>query len=62
MTKAQAGSLGGRSTLARHGVEHMRAIGKRGAATLWRRYSLLPYELSKYALVSRETGQIRAVR
>jgi hypothetical protein len=34
MSKAEAGRLGGRATFNRHGVEHMRAIGKRGFAAL----------------------------
>lgn len=62
MNKSEAGRLGGKSTVARYGPEHMRAIGKKGAATLWRRYALYPFELSKYALVDRESGQIRAIR
>lgn len=34
---AAAGRKGGRSTVARYGVEHMRAIGKRGFAALARK-------------------------
>jgi hypothetical protein len=62
MTRREAGSLGGRATVARHGRQYMAAIGARGAATLWRRYAILPYELSKYALVDRETGKVKAIR
>lgn len=62
MTKREAGALGGLATVAKHGRQHMAAIGRRGAETLWRRYSLLPYQLSKYALVDRESGQIKAIR
>jgi len=62
MTKAQAGSLGGKTTVARYGPDYMRTIGKKGAQTLWRRYALYPFELSKYAMVDRATGQIVAIR
>lgn len=37
MTKREAGRLGGRATVARHGTEHMRAIGKHGFLGLARR-------------------------
>jgi hypothetical protein len=37
LSKAKAGRVGGRATLARHGVEHFRAIGKLGFAALARR-------------------------
>jgi hypothetical protein len=60
--KQKAGRLGGLATVARHGRPYMAAIGRRGAAALWRRYALLPYELSKYALVDRETGKVKAIR
>lgn len=60
--KRRAGRLGGLATITRYGREHMAEIGRRGAAVLWRRYRLLPYELSRYALVDRESGEIRAIR
>ena len=60
--KRRAGAMGGRATLAKYGREYMQAIGRRGAAALWRRYALYPYELSKYALVDRATGKIQAIR
>lgn len=60
MSKAQAGQLGGLATVRRYGPEYMRAIGKRGAAELHRRYHIWPYQLSKYALVNRETGEVKA--
>lgn len=60
-TKQKAGRLGGLATVKRHGREHMQAIGKRGAETLWRRYRLRPYQLSKWALVDHETGEVKAI-
>jgi hypothetical protein len=38
MTKREAGAIGGRVTVARHGREHMRAIGARGFAVTVERY------------------------
>ncbi len=61
-TKQQAGSLGGRATFARHGREHMREIGKRGAAVTWTRYTLKPVNESQYAMVHRETNRIITIR
>lgn len=62
MTRAEAGRRGGNQTFNRYGPEHMRKIGKRGAATLWARYALYPYELSKFVLVDRTTGTVKAIR
>jgi len=62
MTKKEAGRLGGLATVEKHGHEHMSKIGKKGAKVLYERYALRPYQLSKFALVSRETGQVKAIR
>lgn len=59
--KRRTGQLGGLATVKRHGREHMQAIGKRGAATLWRRYGLKPCQLTRWALVDRETDEVKAV-
>ena len=61
-TKKSAGQLGGKATVQKHGKEHMQRIGKRGAEVTWSRYSLKPYRTSQYAMVSRETGEIVAIR
>jgi general stress protein YciG len=34
-TKQRAGQKGGLATVAKHGIEHMRNIGKRGATVTW---------------------------
>jgi general stress protein YciG len=57
-TKQQAGRRGGLATLERHGREHYRRIGKRGADVTWTRYQLSPVGLTEYALVERATGKI----
>lgn len=60
--RRQAGKLGGLATVKKYGVGYMAEIGARGAKTLWLRYNLLPYQLAKYALVDRATGEVKAVR
>lgn len=59
MSKAEAGRLGGLATVAKHGAQHMQAIGKRGAAALWQRYGLRPFQLTGWALVDKQTGEIK---
>ena len=61
MTKQQAGSKGGRATVARHGREHMQQIGRRGAAVTHSRYSIKPVGQTQYAYVSRETNRVKAI-
>lgn len=58
MTKSQAGQLGGLSTLKKHGKEHMRTIGKQGAAVTWNRYWKIPIRQTEYALVRKSDGII----
>lgn len=57
-TKQQAGRKGGLTTLARHGPEHMRRIGQRGAAVFWKLYTTRPAGTSDFAIVKRETGEV----
>jgi hypothetical protein len=59
MTKQQAGSKGGRVTVERHGREHMQKIGARGAATTWIRYHLAPIGQSGWAMVDRQTNEVK---
>lgn len=59
MTKQQAGSMGGCATVAKHGREHMQTIGKRGAATTWTRYLLSPIGQSGWAMIDRETREVK---
>ncbi len=62
MTKKEAGSIGGKSTVKKYGVEYMRSIGKRGALIFYQRYELTPVNLNQFAIVERATGKIKAVR
>jgi len=61
MNKQQAGSKGGRATVAKHGHEHMAKIGKAGAKVTWTRYTLKPVNESQYAMVHRETNKIISI-
>ena len=58
-TKKTAGRKGGRATVAKHGIEHMQAIGKAGARVTWTRYHLAPISRSGWAMVNRETNQVK---
>src|SRR5947209_16601672 len=55
MSKAECGRLGGRATVARHGTEHMRAIGKAGFRGLVR------YLSKRYQGASRREAVARLV-
>jgi len=58
--RSDAGRRGGKQTLARHGVEHFRVIGAKGAKVFHLRYVLVPVGLSQFAIVNRETGKVTA--
>lgn len=58
MTKKQAGSLGGTSTVKRYGKAYMQSIGKKGADAFHKKYRLSPIGLANYAIVNRETNEI----
>jgi hypothetical protein len=59
--RAAAGRLGGLATLRKYGREHFRKIGARGALITWLTYSLHPVGTSRFAMVNRETGEIKAM-
>ena len=61
-TKQSAGQMGGCATFARHGPDHYRQIGKRGAAVTWERHYLAPVNESQYAMVRRSDNKIVAIR
>jgi hypothetical protein len=61
MDRKQAGSKGGQETVKRHGTQHMSKIGKRGAASTWQRYHLSPIGQSGWAMVDRETGNVKTL-
>lgn len=60
MNKAQAGHLGGQATFKKHGSDHMKVIGLKGAQAFWKKYTLLPKSTANFAIVNRQTNQIVA--
>lgn len=60
MKRKEYGRRGGRATVAKHGREHMQRIGKRGAASFWKRYTLRPAGTSDFAITNRKTGEVIA--
>lgn len=58
--KAIAGSKGGRTTVKRYGKRYMRRLGRWGAHVMHSLYRLEPVELNDFAIVHRETGEIKA--
>jgi len=55
--RSEAGRAGGLTTLARHGVDHFKRIGAKGARVFHLRYRLEPVYLNDFAIVKRETGE-----
>jgi hypothetical protein len=53
--RRSAGRRGGLQTMARHGREHYRVIGKKGAGVFHKRYELVKFGLMDFAIVNRET-------
>lgn len=47
-----------RALVEQRGVEHMRAIGKRGAKTFYRRYKWSPAGQSGWAIIRRDTREV----
>jgi len=62
MNKQQAGQIGGRATVAKHGRDYMQAIGRKGAAVTWTRYYLAPVGQTEYAMVERATNKIICIK
>lgn len=58
MKRKEYGKRGGLATVQKHGKEHMRTIGKRGAATFHKRYKLQPVGLNDFAIVKRSDTRV----
>lgn len=56
MNKAEAGKLGGESTVKKHGNAYMKELAKRGAAAFHAKYKLMKLNGSDFAIVNRTTG------
>lgn len=58
--RAAAGRRGGHATVAKYGAAHMRTIGAQGAKVFHSRYRLTPVGTSQFAIVNRETNEVKA--
>jgi len=58
--RAEAGRRGGLATLAKYGAAHMKVIGAKGAKVFHSRYRLDPVGTSQFAIVNRETNEVKA--
>ena len=61
MSKAEAGRLGGKATVAKYGNEYMTDIASRGGTKTTLLYSIMPIGVAQYAMVSRATNKVKAV-
>ena len=57
----KAGRRGGLATLEKYGVQHFQKLGKWGAHRMHATYRLEPHGLNDFALVNRETGDVKAL-
>lgn len=58
--RAAAGSKGGRTTVKRYGKRYMKKLAKWGAHRMHSIYQLTPVDRNDFALVHRETGEVKA--
>jgi general stress protein YciG len=59
MTRQESGRAGGLANYARHGSEHMATIGRKGGQATRARYRLEPIGQSGWAMINRETNQVK---
>lgn len=58
--RQRAGRQGCLATVRKYRRCYMSEIGRRGAAVLYERYRHIPYGVSGWALIDRETEQVKA--
>lgn len=58
--RREAGSRGGKKTVKRYGKRYMKRLGKWGAHVMHATYRLQPVDRNDFALVHRETGEVKA--
>ena len=58
--RSEAGRRGGMRTLEKHGIDHFKKIGAIGAQVLHQRYRLAPVGQDNFALVNRQTNEVKA--
>lgn len=54
----QLARKGGQAVHAKRGSEYMQSIGRAGARTFWRRYSLKPAGQSGWVIIRRDDGSV----
>lgn len=59
--RAIAGRKGGLRTAKKYGKRYMRKLGKWGAHCMHSLYAMVPVDLNDFALVHKETGQVKAL-
>lgn len=59
-SKAEAGRLGGLATLKKFGRRYFKRLGRWGAHVMHATYRLDPVDLNDFALVHRETNEVKA--
>ena len=58
--KAAAGHKGGKRTVKKYGKRYMRRLGAWGGHRTRSTYQLVPVDQNDFAMVHRETGQVKA--
>lgn len=58
--RRRAGSKGGRANVENNGPEHMAEIGRKGAASTWAKYKLVPTGTNGFVMVDKVTGEVKA--
>lgn len=59
-TKGEAGRLGWLATVKKYGKRYMKRLGKWGAHRMHATYRMVPVDQNDFALVHRETGEVKA--
>jgi len=60
LIKVEAGRKGGKKTAKKYGKRYMRRLARWGAHVMHSTYELAPVDLNDFALVHRQTGQVKA--
>lgn len=58
MIRTEISSLGGQAVFRKYGSAYMSKIGRAGAVAFWKKYTVQPVQLTRFAIVNRETGEI----
>lgn len=58
MNRADISSLGGQAVYKKYGSEYMSQLGRKGAIAFWKKYTVQPVQLTRFAIVERATGRV----